>query len=192
MFEIHFFSDFENLTCETLSLWAESLPCDVRKTAERYKKEDDRKKSLICYHLLREALMKDYGIADFGFCLSENGKPYLKERNDIFFNTSHCRNGCICVVSDNEIGADIQDIRPFSQRLAEKVCSYDELIRIENSSDKAREFAKIWAMKESFIKMTGDGFSYGLKKAVTDESRFFITEKNDSFIAVCEKKAFLL
>ena len=188
MFKLYFYSDFEKLSEKELSEIIENLPQSVKERAERYKKEEDRKKSFICYNLLKEALEKDYGIVNFELHFSEQGKPYIKGRNDIFFNISHSKKCCVCVISDKEIGVDIEEIKPFSQRLAEKVCSENELIQIENSSDKAREFTKIWTMKESFIKMTGDGFSYGLKKADTTSKDFVIIEKNGCFISVCEKE----
>lgn len=188
MFKLYFYSDFENLSEKELSEIIENLPQSVKERAGRYKKEDDRKKSFICYNLLKTALEKDYGINDFELFFSEKGKPYIKDRNDIFFNISHSKRCCVCVVSDKEIGVDAEDIRPFSQRLAEKVCSEDELREIENSSDKAREFTKIWTMKESFIKMTGEGFSHGLKEADTTKTKFFSEEKDGCFISVCESE----
>lgn len=188
MFKLYFYSDFEKLSEKELSEIIENLPQSVKERAERYKKEEDRKKSFICYNLLKEALEKDYGISSFKLFFSSQGKPYIKGRNDIFFNISHSKKCCVCVISDKEIGVDIEEIKPFSQRLAEKVCSENELIQIENSSDKAREFTKIWTMKESFIKMTGEGFSHGLKEADTTKTEFFTEEREGLFISVCESK----
>ncbi len=188
MFKLYFYSDFEKLSDKELSEIIENMPHSVIERAGRYKKEEDRKKSFICYNLLKKALENDYGIVNFELHFSEQGKPYLKDRNDIFFNISHSKKCCVCVISDKEIGVDAEDIRPFSQRMAEKVCSENELIQIENSSDKAKEFTKIWTMKESFIKMTGEGFSHGLKEADTTKSDFFTEERDDCFISVCESK----
>lgn len=188
MFKLYFYSDFEKLSDKELSEIIESMPLSVKERAGRYKKEDDRKKSFICYNLLKNALENDYGISSFELLFSEKGKPYLKDRNDIFFSISHSKRCCVCVISDREIGVDAEEIKPFSQRLAEKVCSENELLKIENSPDKAREFTKIWTMKESFIKMTGEGFSHGLKEADTTKAEFFTEEKESLFISVCESE----
>lgn len=188
MFKLYFYSDFEKLSEKEFSEIIESMPQSVKERAGRYKKEEDRKKSFLCYNLLKTALENDYGINDFELLFSEKGKPYLKDRNDIFFSISHSKKCCVCVVSDRVIGVDAEEIKPFSQRLAEKVCSENELREIEKSPDKAREFTKIWTRKESFIKMTGEGFSHGLKEADTTSKDFVIIEKNGCFISVCEKE----
>ena len=92
------------------------------------------------------------------------------------------------VVTQLAPGVDAEEIKPFSQRLAEKVCSENELREIEKSPDKAREFTKIWTRKESFIKMTGEGFSHGLKEADTTTKKFFSEERDGLFISVCESE----
>lgn len=188
MFKLYFYSDFEKLSEKEFSEIAESMPQSVKERAGRYKKEEDRKKSFLCYNLLKTALENDYGINDFELLFSEKGKPYLKDRNDIFFSISHSKKCCVCVISDKEIGVDAEEIKPFSQRLAEKVCSENELREIEKSPDKAREFTKIWTRKESFIKMTGEGFSHGLKEADTTTKKFFSEEREGLFISVCESE----
>lgn len=187
MFKVYFFSDYDNISDELLSDVIESLPKNIKETATRYKKKEDIRNSAISYFMLKNALKKDFGLSKFSFIHSVNGKPYLKDNDYVFFNISHCEKGCVCAVSDREIGIDIQEIREFSERLAEKVCSEKELQKLEKSKNKSRTFTKIWVKKESLIKMTGDGFSYGLKKADTTSKDFVIIEKNGCFIAVCEK-----
>ena len=163
------------------------LPESCAERASRYRNAEDRKRSAIGYLMLLYALRQRCGTGHVDLKFGEHGKPYL-ESPKVYFNISHCKKGCVCVVSDREIGVDIQEIRPYSQRLAERVCCENELVLLEKSDDKAAEFAKIWAMKESYVKMDGRGIGYSLKKADTTVLDFDeIIYRNDCFIVVSEK-----
>ncbi|MBQ8781587.1 MAG: 4'-phosphopantetheinyl transferase superfamily protein [Oscillospiraceae bacterium] len=187
MYSLYLFEDTERLSVEFTERIISVLPTSCAERADRYKNQSDRRLSAVGYLLLVYALRKDFGIKDIKLCFGEHGKPYLKGQG-IYFSISHCKKGCVCAVSDKEIGADIQETRPYSQRLAEKVCCENELLRLEKASDKASEFAKIWAMKESFVKMNGKGIGYSLKKADTTIMHFKeVIEKDGFFIAVSEE-----
>lgn len=185
MTRLYLFEDFNDVSDKLTEKIISVLPEGCRRRASRYTQEWDRRNSACAYMLLVYALRESFGIKSFDIEIAEHGKPCLKECDDVYFNISHCRDGCVCAVSDKEIGIDIQEIRPYSQRLAERVCCENELKLIENSDNKAAEFTKIWAMKESFIKMNGQGFSYTLKKADTTEMNFIkAIRRENCFIAV--------
>ena len=120
-------------------------------------------------------------------CEKEGQTPDKQFTGDVLVHLTpdfHCRLALVC----EEIGVDIQEIRPYSQRLAEKVCCENELLRLERACDRAAEFAKIWAMKESFVKMNGRGIGYSLKKADTTVLHFKeVIEKDGFFIVVSEE-----
>lgn len=165
-----------------------TLPCGCRRRAERYKLEDDRRRSAVCYYLLKRALSEVFGVSSFDIIEGEHGKPHLSDRSDIHFSISHSDNVCICVVSDRTVGADVQEIRGYSERTAKKVCCENEIALLGKSADKDTEFTRIWAMKESYIKMNGCGFSYGLKNADTTKMKSTeVFRKNNCFIAVSEE-----
>ncbi len=186
---IYFFNDFDSVTDEMLALFCNVLPLERQERIRRYRRPIDKKLSAMSYIILLYALAKDYGIINPEISIGHHGKPYLADYPNIYFNISHCIKGCVCVVLDTRIGVDIQEVRPYSADVAERVCSIDELERIEKANDKALEFTRIWAMKESYVKMTGEGISDNLKSInVSDyKDNIIIYEKEDIVISVCYK-----
>lgn len=79
------------------------------------------------------------------------------------FNLSHSGRGCICAISECEVGADIQDIAHAEEKALRLVCSEGELAAIAVSGDPDREFTRIWCMKEAYLKMLGTGITGDLK-----------------------------
>jgi len=183
------FSDLESVDIELVNRIIRILPDGFKERVERYKQINDRRRSAISYAMLVYMLKKYFGIKQFDVGFSEYGKPYLKNAPNVHFNISHSKNACICAVSECEIGADIQNIRTFSQKLAKRVCSEAELVVLEKAEDKAAEFTRIWAMKESYVKMIGRGLAYGLEKADTTLMKnTLVFRNNDCYIAVAENK----
>ena len=100
--------------------------------------------------LLDECLSK-YGLKEkeVRFSTNENGKPVLKDFKNIYFNISHSKNRVFCVISDFNVGCDVEYIRKNLQN--EK--------RISNRffTESEKKFYQIWTLKESYIKFTGFG-----------------------------------
>lgn len=99
------------------------------------------------------------------FTYGKSGKPYLKDY-PFYFNLSHSGEYVVCVISEAEIGVDIQEHRPGeTQRLSERFFSTGERQALENCSDEERTklFYDFWAKKEAYGKFTGGGIVEGLK-----------------------------
>ena len=162
------------------------LPEERRSKALRYRREIDRKISVVSYLLLIYALHKEFKLSSPTLAYTEKGKPYLPDHPDIHFNISHCPQGCVCAVSDKPVGVDIQDIRPFSQDIANRCCSTEELLLLTQSADPAAGFTQMWAMKESYLKMTGEGIAQSLPAIDTTGaySAIHTTYINNCYIAV--------
>ena len=80
---------------------------------------------------------------------SPSGKPYLDGVCDYtHFNISHSGNYTVCAFSDSVVGIDIERIRPISQRVID---------RFLNGCPQSKAINK-WTQRESFGKMTGNGF----------------------------------
>ncbi len=101
------------------------------------------------------------GIAQQEFAYTECGKPYLPNHPDVHFNISHSGEYVACTVSNKPVGVDIQKIGEYNSDVAKRVCNEKELVQIENSLDRASEFTKLWAQKESVLKMYGTGIAGG-------------------------------
>jgi len=89
-----------------------------------------------------------------------DGKPYFEDY-PFHFNLSHSGGYVLCAVSDVEIGADIQQMRPVDElRLAERFFHKSECRELELCSEKAqrnRLFFRMWVRKEACGKLDGRG-----------------------------------
>lgn len=134
-----------------------------RDHALRYRQERDRRLSVAVYRLLQKALAVEYGITEAPlFEFNEHGKPRIVGHPEIYFNLSHCREAAACVVSPVPVGIDIEDQNRYDAELVKAVMNDEEQRQIACSSDPALAFTRLWTMKESLLKMTGEGLSKNL------------------------------
>ncbi len=128
-----------------------------------------REEKICSYALLRYALFKEYGVTDVPvFSYGEREKPYLKNYPHIFFSLSHAGGYSACAVSREEIGIDIQDIRPMKFDISAKICTETELLQISGEDPMPSEaICRLWCMKESVGKLTGKGFGEGFDRIET-------------------------
>ena len=128
----------------------------------KYRQIKDRKHSLGAGLLLKECL-KEYGINIEEIRYGEHGKP---EVDGIYFNISHSYDRVVCVVGEKMVGCDIEKIANVKEGIAERFFTENEFCYLEQfHGDKKRdEFYRLWTMKESYMKMTGEGMSLSLKR----------------------------
>ena len=92
------------------------------------------------------------------------GKPYFPGV-PVEFSLSHCR-GMVCAgLSAVPLGVDVQPARPYSQRLARRICTPEELAWLKGSPQKDRDLMALWTWKEAVMKLWGQGMSYGFQQA---------------------------
>lgn len=71
--------------------------------------------------------------------------------------------------------------------IAKRVCCAEELELLERSTDKDREFTRMWAMKESYIKKSGKDVGNSLARVNTLTKVFVqIINKENSVISICK------
>lgn len=83
------------------------------------------------------------------------GKPYIKGKP--FFNLSHSGELVFLVISDNEVGIDVEKIDEKNLRAIKGISSGFETKFIEE--DPLERFHIVWTRKESILKCTGEGVS---------------------------------
>ena len=167
MYKLYLFDQYASLSEQFISHALQFLPKERRARALRYRQKIDRWNCVVTYLMLQYGLRECFGITSFKIAFGEHGKPYLPEYPYVHFNISHCNAGCAVAVANCPIGVDIQDVRPFSWDIAKQVCCDQELAELETSADRAMLFTKMWAMKESYMKMIGSGIIYGAKEINT-------------------------
>lgn len=137
----------------------------------RYKQAQDRVQSLGASLLLKTVLLRcGFQMADIRY--GENGKPMIE---GIHFNISHSVNMAICAVSSERVGCDIEKVTKYREGIAERFfCKREvEYLNSLDGQQKTEAFYRIWTMKESYMKMTGEGmklpldqFEFELEKPV--------------------------
>ncbi|MGN1263997.1 MAG: 4'-phosphopantetheinyl transferase family protein [Prevotella sp.] len=180
-----------NLQALDIAAALEEVSPQRREQALKYSHEAGRRQCLAAYMLLKEALFEDFGIEENPvFDYNDGGKPFLKDYPDIHFSISHCRNAVACVLHDAPVGIDIETIRPYKPNLAAYVLNIEELQEVEASPRRDIAFIRLWTMKESFLKMTGQGIRSDLKQVALRNGCFFtaIDEEKEVVITVCKAR----
>lgn len=87
-------------------------------------------------------------------------KPRLVKPDGVCYNLSHSGDYTLLALSDNEVGVDIERIKPVDLRLAEKFFTKKEWEAIEGAGGGAlRLFYRTWVIKEAYLKALGVGLN---------------------------------
>ena len=144
-----------------------------RDYALRYRQERDQRLCIAVYRLLQRALMLEYGIDETPvFTYDSMGKPLLQGHPDIHFSLSHCREAVAVAVNDYPIGIDIETTGHYSPEVARRVMNDDEMREIEASAQPEVAFTRLWTMKESYYKLTGDDNGGDTAHLLANASRY--------------------
>ena len=137
---------------------------------------------------LLEKVLLEENITSYNVIYNKYGKPYLKN-NPFYFNISHDKITTALVVSDKEVGVDLQYLT-FRKAVVDKFFTKGEQQIIEKSKNKEYNFTKIWVMKEAFVKMKGTGITYGLEKVDTTKlkKKIDVIDKGAYLIAICRSE----
>lgn len=142
----------------------------------RCKNETDQKRSLLAGYLLQIGVrnkmnegsgwQSDAVPLSLSYTYGENGKPYLKQIPNTFFSLSHSGSYVICAISEEEVGADIQEHRELKTDVASRFFSKEEKILLEKENGDSHLFYHMWAIKESHMKLTGLGMRQGMDSTI--------------------------
>ena len=162
-----------------------------RQQALRFRHELGRKQCAAAYLLLFEGLQQEYGISERPlFDYGEHGKPVIVGHPDIHFNLSHCREAAVCILSPEPVGIDIESIRPYREQLVRYTMNDDELQRIKQADNPEAAFTRLWTMKESALKLTGEGISNNMRDVLLRDDLLFETTMHDRYIyTVCRSNS---
>lgn len=94
------------------------------------------------------------------FWYGEKGKPYFCDY-PVYFNLSHSGDYVLCVLSGEEVGADIQQHRAGRREgIARRFFSEKERAALESQGeDQDALFFRLWTRREAYCKLTGQGLS---------------------------------
>jgi phosphopantetheinyl transferase len=122
------------------------LSQNCRHRVEGMKSEIHRRGFMSIRHLLAEA-----GYTDHDLFYDEMGKPHLKDGNHISITHSFHFTGII--VSDHEVGIDIEKQRDKILKIAHKFTPLSEYHTMANEEALVRKLTIVWGAKESIYKI---------------------------------------
>lgn len=128
----------------------------------RYKLSESRKQSLGAGLLLKWVL-QEHGSAIKKLSYGPNGKP---EAEGVFFNLSHSGKWVVCSIGDAPVGCDVEEIAPVRDGIAERFFTEKEVRHLNcfEGAQRQEQFFRLWTLKESYMKMTGEGMSLALDR----------------------------
>ena len=154
-----------------------------------YKFENGRKESLGSALMLQKVLSQK-NLNPQNIKYGKNGKPEIE---GLHFNISHAENFVICSVSENPVGCDIEKIRSIKSGFEKRFFTQNEVSYLDKFSgeEKLKQFFRLWTMKESYMKFTGDGMKLALNRIefVFDDS---IKVFRDGILCDCNFKEYEL
>ena len=173
-----------------------TLPDELRARIDRMAHTDDRKRTLAGHLLILRAAQELCGVSDPMVLRTAAGKPYFADL-PLRFSLSHSAQKVILAVSDREIGADIEQIRPRSLGLARRFYTPLEQAYVFGKVPDERDFAlpqamqddaflrrfyAVWTKKEAYGKWQGGGLSAAM--AVDTATLSFYTEDDGEYALV--------
>ena len=133
---------------------SEHVAAARRERIRKYRRVEDKARCLVAGLLLKQVC----GVTDDGhLTYGPNGKPYLKN-GGMFFNLSHSGDYVTLATADREVGVDIEKVAPYSQAVAERCFTPEELKWMRRRGDD-EAFYRLWTAKESVMKAVGLGLS---------------------------------
>ena len=122
------------------------------------------RQSEVARRLLSYGLRQEYGITDSCILKSPLGKPKLKGADQIRISISHCQGAVAVILSDHEVGIDVERIRPYEKEAARRILTFEEKVLLEKENrNQEILFFRYLTLKESYIKALGAGLTYPMK-----------------------------
>lgn len=157
----------------------------------------NRKKQTIIGDINLSYLIDDYNNKIIIY--NKYGKPYIKDE-DIYFNISHSYDYVISIISNKEIGVDIEKIRNIDKDSLKYFATENEIKYILSSNKDINKRAfEIYTLKEAYFKMLGTNLNNILdiefniinnkvKSNINDINIGVINDIDGYIISYCEKK----
>lgn len=139
------------------------LPRYRREKADRFVFQKDRALSVGAGTLLMRA-MDEFGISGSEPSYGPNGKPSFPG-SGFSYNLSHSGTKVICSVSESDVGCDVEQVTDIDLEIARRYffnTEYRDISACPDPVTRNEMFFRFWTLKESFMKVTGRGFSLPL------------------------------
>ena len=136
---------------------------------------------------LLEIALKEEGITSYKILKSKNCKPYL-ENSNIFYNISHKNKMVGLIISDSEVGLDIEYIDTENIK-RKSTLKYFFTEKERKSITTNEDLLTLWTKKESYIKLNGGMLRDAIGLDINNTNVIFDTFKLDNYIiTICKSK----
>lgn len=136
---------------------------------------------------LLEIALKEEGITSYKISKSINGKPYIDNSN-IFYNISHKNKMVGLIISDSEVGLDIEYIDTENIKRGSTL-KYFFTEKERESITNNEELLTLWTKKESYIKLNGGMLRDAIGLDINNTNVIYDTFKLDNYIiTICKSK----
>lgn len=107
------------------------------------------------------AAMKNSGrpFAPPDYAYKESGQPTIQNGH---ISISHTEGYAACAIAREPVGIDVERGHTFSKAAAKRILSPQEEL-MSDSTNADELLSRIWPVKESFLKMTGEGIPGGMR-----------------------------
>ncbi|WP_313791247.1 4'-phosphopantetheinyl transferase family protein [Lacinutrix neustonica] len=96
-------------------------------------------------------LLGEFGYSDLDLFYDSNGKPHLKDGKHL--SITHSFTFSAIIVSDKEVGIDIEKQREKIGKIAKKFIEYECQYLLETDEEYIKKLTVIWGVKESLYKL---------------------------------------
>ena len=157
----------------------EKISINRQQKVTRLKQNDDKLRC-IGAGILEKYIGEKYKV-NSNIIIDRHGKPFY-ENNPIYFNISHSGNYVVAVVSDDNVGVDIQRVIKDKHRVAQKQFLEAECEFVNQGTDENEQmerFCQIWTAKEAYLKNIGIGLRKSLKsfQVVINSEELYIKDE---------------
>ncbi len=160
------FQWLSQMTEDRLQWAAKQLSPSREEHIQRFRRQEDRARSLTGEWLLRQLLKEHWGEESPAILRQDNGRPVL-QNSCLHISIAHSDDLVVCAADEQPVGIDVEHMKPFRWALAERVCTHRELCyvlqqlrpdgQLCQDSGGIQRFYEIWTGKEAWFKMLGTG-----------------------------------
>ena len=168
--------DITNLELEQ---YLKKLPNNFLVQVNKYKEENQRKRSFFSWYLLYlKFLERKINAFNLKVEFNENGKPLIEGIN---FNISHSHNLVAVAISSHEVGIDLELVEEKdNEKIAKKIMNEEEYQKYLKNKEY---FYKVWTKKEAYLKRKGLALDFALNKdqKIEDVVSYYIQDEDDHY-----------
>ena len=146
------------------------LPAADRERADRFRRVEDRDRTIVAWALVRTLLGERLGEAPRDVAIErhcvrcgagDHGKPRLADTSTgIHFSLAHSGPHIVVAVSRaGPVGIDVERLKPNMdyRSLVRRTLTPDEAVAFEAGGARPRDFLRTWVRKEAVTKAVGTG-----------------------------------